>query len=262
MSSIATAKAINGADYVYYIDETKAKGKYIYTALGIPIKNWKHIFDRIKKFRLYIKSEYGIHLYKELHATKFVNGRGDFKNQITKYHRAEIFKLYLRTLAKESETGLHTFSSIHSNPTDALDWLVNRINNTARHNDYYALAFFDSGNEINTRKLLRKLRVRNGIPSKFGAWQDGAYIQNQPIEHIIADSMFIDSATDYMIQSVDFIAYSVKTFLEPSSNAKKYGLEHSYSAILRPIIFTKATKDNNLGIVGLKEHMLDCSLLK
>ncbi|HHT16174.1 MAG TPA: DUF3800 domain-containing protein [Papillibacter sp.] len=150
---------------------------------------------------------------------------------------------------------MHTFSSIHNNSTEALDWLVNRINNTAKHNDYYALAFFDSGNEISTRKLLRKLRVRNAIPSQYGAWQDGAYIQNQPIERIVADSMFIDSATDYMIQTVDFIAYSVKTLLEPSSNAKKYGLENSYLEILRPIIFTKATKDNSLGIVGLKEPL-------
>ncbi|HHT16173.1 MAG TPA: hypothetical protein GXZ77_00410 [Papillibacter sp.] len=89
MSSVICAKAISGADYIYYIDETTAKGKYIYTALGVPVEKWIHIFNRVKKFRLHIKTEYGIQLYKELHATKFVNGRGDFKKQITKFHRAE-----------------------------------------------------------------------------------------------------------------------------------------------------------------------------
>ena len=51
-----------------------------------------------------------------------------------------------------------------------------------------------------------------------------------------------------MIQTVDFIAYAVKTMYEPSANAMKYDLENSYK-ILDPIILKQATKDNDLGLV-------------
>ena len=235
-------------EYIYYIDESTINNQYIYTTLGIPIKQWNHIFKRIKDFRKYIYKEYGIQQYKELHATKFVNGRGQFKQIVTKFQRAEIFKLCLRTFAKESGTGIHTFSSITDKPEKSLDRLLNRVNNTAEHNDYYALAFFDAGNEVSTQKLLRKMRVINYIPSNLGTWGDNANTKNIPITRIVADSMFIDSSKDYIIQSVDFIAYAVKTRYEPSSNAITYGLQDSYK-ILDPIILKQATGENKLGIV-------------
>ena len=47
-------------EYIYYIDETSANGKYIYTALGIPIKQWNHIYARVQAFRQFINNEYGI----------------------------------------------------------------------------------------------------------------------------------------------------------------------------------------------------------
>ena len=235
-------------EYIYYIDESKANDKYIYTALGVPIKQWNHIFGRIQAFRQYINKQYGIQLYKELHATKFVNGRGQFAKIVSKYQRSEIFKMCLKTIAAEFETGIHTFSSITDTPEKSLERIVTRIGNTARHNDYFALIFFDSGNEVSTQKNVRKMRAINYIPSKYGQWDSGSYTKNIPVERIVADSMFIDSSKDYMIQVADFVAYSVKTKYEPSSNAKKYALEDSY-LILEPIILKQATQSNEFGIV-------------
>ena len=212
------------------------------------MKQWNHIFSRIKAFRHYINNEYGIQLHKELHATKFVNGRGQFSKIVGKYQRAEVFRLCLKTLANESNTGIHTFSSITDMPDRSLERILTRIHNTAEHNDYYALTFFDSGNEISTQKTLRKMRVINYIPSKFSGLYGEPITKNVPITRIIADSMFIDSVKDYMIQVVDFIAYAVKTMYEPSSNAIKYDLQDSYR-ILEPIILKQATKSNELGIV-------------
>ena len=235
-------------EYIYYVDESTASNKYIYTTLGIPIKRWNHVFERIKAFRQYINKEYGIQLYKELHATKFVNGRGQFSEVVGKFHRAEVFKLCLKTLANEYKTGIHTFSAITDSPEKSLNRVVNRINNTANYNDYYALVFFDSGNEISTQKTLRRMHAINYIPSQYGGWDDDLYAKNMPVIRIVADSMFIDSSKDYMIQAVDFIAYSVKTKYEPSSNAVTYGLKDSYN-ILAPIMLKQATKSNNLGLV-------------
>ena len=161
---------------------------------------------------------------------------------------AGVCTLCLRTIAHEHETGLHTFSSFTDTPEKSLDRIINRINNTAQHNDYYALTFFDSGNEISTLRTLRKMRAFNFIPSQYGQWDGNSYTKNIPVKWIVADSMFIDSSKDYMIQVADFVAYSVKTKYEPSSNARKYGLEDSY-LILEPIILKQATKLNTLGIV-------------
>jgi len=236
------------ADYIYYTDESTANDRYIYTTLGIPMKQWNHIFSRIKAFRQYINKEYGIQLHKELHATKFVNGRGQFRKTVGKFQRSEIFKMCLQTLANEHKTGIHTFSSITNKPERSLEWVFQRVHNTAESNDYYALTFFDSGNEVSTQKVLRKMRVISHVPSKYGTWDDDSKTKNVPVSRIVADTMFIDSSKDYMIQTVDFIAYAVKTMFEPSSNAVKYNLKDSYK-ILEPIILKQATKANDLGIV-------------
>ena len=184
-------------EYIYYIDESTADDKYIYTALGVPMKNWNHIFERIRAFRQYINKEYGIQLYKELHATKFVNGRGQFSRVVGKYQRAEIFKMCLKTLAHESSAGIHTFSGVTDTPEKSLDRVLMRVHNTAKHNDYYALTFFDDGNEISTQKTLRKMRAFNHVPSRYGGWDNDAYTKNVPVKHIVADAMFIDSSKDY-----------------------------------------------------------------
>lgn len=236
------------AEYIYYIDESTAGDKYIYTALGVPMKQWNHIFCRIKAFRQYISKEYGIQLHKELHATKFVNGRGQFSKVVGKFQRSEIFKLCLRTLAHEHRTGIHTFSSITETPERSLERIFTRVHNAADRNDYYALTFFDSGNEVSTQKTLRKMRVINYIPSKYSGMHGELLTRNIPVIRIIADTMFIDSSKDYMIQTVDFIAYAVKTMYEPSSNAIKYDLKDSYR-ILDPITLKQATRSNDLGIV-------------
>ena len=147
-----------------------------------------------------------------------------------------------------NQTPEHTFSSITEIPERSLERIFTRVHNTAERNDYYALTFFDSGNEISTQKTLRKLRVINYIPSKYGGWHGETIIRNVPVSRIIADSMFIDSSKDYMIQVVDFIAYAAKTMYEPSSNAVRYGLQDSYK-ILEPIFLKQVTKSNELGIV-------------
>jgi len=241
-------RVYQNAEYIYYIDESTAGDKYIYTTLGVPIKQWNHIFNRVKAFRHYINGEYGIQLHKELHATKFVNGRGQFSKVVGKFQRSEIFRLCLKTLASEYKTGIHTFSSITSSPEWSLERILTRIHNTAEHNGYFALAFFDSGNEVSTQKILRKMRVINYVPSKYDGWYGETYSRNVPVTRIVADSMFIDSSKDYMIQAVDFIAYAVKTMYEPSSNAAKYNLKDSYQ-LLDKIILKQVTKSNEIGIV-------------
>jgi len=238
------------ADYIYYIDESSADEKYIYTALGVPIKQWNHIYARIVAFRQYIYNEFGIQLHKELHATKFVNGRGEFSKDkiVTKFQRSEIFKLCLKTIANEYKIGIHTFSSLADTSESALIKIINCIHNIAEQNNYYAQTFFDSGYEVTTETTIKTMRSTNYIPGQLEKYDGKIYEKTIPVSRIVMDSMFIDSEKDYMIQVTDFIAYSLKTMYEPSSNAKKYSLESSYT-ILKPIILKQASTSNELGII-------------
>jgi len=245
-----TKNVYQNVEYVYYIDESYAGGKCIYAALGIPIKQWNHIYARVQAFRQYINNEYGIQLYKELHATKFVNGRGEFTKDkvVTKFQRSEIFKLCLKTIASEYKTGIHTFSTLTDTPENSLMKLLNCIHNIAEQSNYYAQTFFDSGYEVTTEATFKKMKSISFTPGQLGRWDGNAYEKNISISRIVMDTMFIDSAKDYMIQVTDFIAYSLKTMYEPSTNAKKYGLEDSYK-ILKPIFLKQASTSNEFGII-------------
>ena len=237
-------------EYIYYIDESYANEKFIYSALGVPIKQWNQIYARIQAFRQYINDEYGIQLHKELHATKFVNGRGRFLEDkiVTKFQRSEIFKLCLKTIANEYKTGIHTFSSFSDTPENSLMKMINCIHNTAEQNNYYAQTFFDAGYEAATLAVFEKMRSVNFNRSEFKRWDGSSYEKTIPVSRIVTDSVFIDSSKDNFIQVVDFIAYSLKTMYEPSKNAIKYSLEDSYM-ILKPIILKQVSTSNDHGIL-------------
>jgi hypothetical protein len=70
----------------------------------------------------------------------------------------------------------------------------------------YAHLICDQGKELQYTTLVRKMRVLNYIPSKFGGWETGQPSKNIPIERIIEDPQFKDSKSSYLIQQADFIA--------------------------------------------------------
>jgi hypothetical protein len=88
----------------------------------------------------------------------------------------------------------------------AFERLLNRINRTMGSRQTYAHLICDQGKELQYTTLVRKMRVLNYIPSKFGGWETGQPSKNIPIERIIEDPQFKDSKSSYLIQQADFIA--------------------------------------------------------
>jgi hypothetical protein len=57
--------------------------------------------------------------------------------------------------------------------------------------------------------MLRKMRRVNYIPSRFGSWYSGDFTKNMPVDRIIEDITYRNSARSLFIQAADFCAYAL-----------------------------------------------------
>ncbi len=86
--------------HIIYIDDSGDENIDIFSALAVDAEYWNQAFQRIREFRRQIKQLDGILVYKELHAWKFVSGRGHIADRVVpKGRRCEIFKEALHLLA-------------------------------------------------------------------------------------------------------------------------------------------------------------------
>jgi hypothetical protein len=239
-----------------YIDESKDPGKfYNYTALITTGDRWAATFDKVKAFRQELRRDHGIFLAYELHAWKFVPGRGRPADRaIYKAERAKVFNKVMRFVA--SCGSFVVVSSCSTNPQYALERLVTRINNTATRLDERVLLFFDEGEEVEITKRMRKLRVNNPIPSNRQVWREsGKPTKNVPLTNILEDPIFKDSKDSYFIQLADFCAYALLRSERPIPSRTKYGMDKSYD-LLRPATrrFISATDSRGMGIIRDKRR--------
>lgn len=234
-----------------YIDESKEPGKFfLYTALVITGDKWVTTYRKVKAFREELRRDHGIYLAYELHAWKFVPGRGrPSKTAIYKEERAEIFKKTLRFIAECN--CFNVVSSCSKNQQFALERLVNRLDKTAAKREQQVLLFFDGGEEIDITKRLRKMRVHNPISSNRGIWQStGTKTKNIPLTNILEDPIFKDSKNSYFIQLADFCAYALLRMERPLASRTAYGIHEAYN-LLKPISrkFTNPKDPRGMGII-------------
>ena len=234
-----------------YIDESKEPGRFCaYTALITSGDRWASTFAKVKAFRQQLRDEHGVFLSYELHAWKFVPGRGrPAKRAIYKDERAAIFKKTVQFVADCQS--FVVVSSVSTSPEFALERLVNRINKTASVRGEQALLFFDDGEEVELKKRLRRMSVYNPIPSNRGAWAStGKRTKNIPLDCILEDPIFKDSKDSYFIQLADVCAYACLRMERPIPSRTRYGIDTVYEA-LRPVSrpFINHRDPRGLGII-------------
>jgi len=236
--------------HLIYTDESRDEALCIFSALAIPMDQWRMAFQAIRNFRRALKKTYGIFVYKELHAWKFVSGRGAISSQIvTKSQRCGIFREALQMTA--TLPGARLFNACFPRNQDerAFERLVNRINRTLETWGSYAILISDKGKEVAYTRLLRRMNVYNPIPSGYGVWPDtGDRFKNIPITRVIEDPFFKDSAQSYFIQIVDFAAYSLLRRERPVPSKSRYGLDRAFQ-ILQPILVVEANRRDPEGII-------------
>jgi len=236
--------------HLIYIDDSRDPQACVFSALAVPIERWREVFLRIKEWRRELRKDYGIYVHKELHAWKFVSGRGRPSDQLlTKWRRSEIFRAGLGLLAELPEVRL--FNAVFTWKQDELacERLLNRINRRLQAWDSHGILFCDEGKEAPYTRLVRRMSVYNPIPGSFGRWVDsGKEYRNIPIDRIVEDPVFKKSDQSYFIQLVDFAAYALLRREWPLESKVKYGIHKAFS-ILSPILVRKATRYDPDGII-------------
>jgi hypothetical protein len=236
--------------HLIYLDDSRDEGLCVFSALAVPADQWRAAFQQLRDYRRQLRRTYGIFVYKELHAWKFVSGRGRPSDRtVTKSQRCGIFRQVLDLTADLQGARLFNACFPPKDDVRAFEWLVNRINRTLQTWGSHGLLISDEGNELVYTRLVRRMRVYNPIPSQFGAWSEtGAASRNIPIERIVEDPVFKRSEQSYFIQAVDFCAYALLRRERPTEYARRYGVATAFDA-LSPILVREARPRDADGII-------------
>lgn len=236
--------------HLIYIDDSRDEHLCVFSALAIPADEWQNAFQQVRQFRRDLKKSDGIYVYAELHAWKFVSGRGKISDRIvTKGRRCQIFKETLQLIA--NLPGARLFNAVFSAKEDerAFEWLLNRINRTMQAWDSHAILICDEGKELVYTRLVRRMHTYNPIPSQFGVWLDtGEVWKNIPIDRIIEDPFFKKSEQSYFIQLADFCAYALLRCERPIPSKTKYGIDQAFN-LLSAILVREASFRDPEGII-------------
>jgi hypothetical protein len=227
------------------MDESKEQNKiFIYSALVLRADRWPAAFAAMKEFRKKLRRDYGIYINKELHAWKFAAGKGAISDRVlSKAQRAAIFSECLTFAANCRHFSL--MSSVNTTELYAFERLMNRLNRTAKEKGAYLLLFCDQGQEAAFTRRIRKMRVHNPIPSRYGGWAPGA--GNIPLARFVEDPIFKDSEASYFVQLVDFCAYALLRMERPITSRTALGYDTAYN-LLKPIAFKGANPNDPKGL--------------
>jgi hypothetical protein len=240
--------------HLVYLDDSRDEKLAVATALLLPAERWNDAFAIVRQWRRDLKGSDGIYVYKEFHATDFVAGRGRISTgTVGKRRRSQIFGEALSLVTKLPGVALFNAIANHDEEDVAYEFILNRINRTLQPDvwDNYALLLWDEGKEAEHRKLTRRMRVRNPIPSKYGEWPQGTFTKNIVLDRIIEDPLFKDSAHSYFIQLVDFCAYALLRRENPVASKSRYGIDQAF-ARLQPVCFKNANRSDPDGVVRAK----------
>jgi len=238
--------------YLIYIDESGDDKLGIFTALAIPVDRWRSAFGATKQFRSKLRETDKIYVTKELHAWKFVSGRGNIAPQtIPKERRWEIFR---KTLALVTRLpGAKLFNAVVY-PSSKAGWgfgrLLTRIDRAMEKWGGLAILVCDEGKENDYIRIRRRIGMYNPIPSGHGTWENGKRTKNITIDRIIEDPFFKKSEQSYFIQLVDFCAYSLLCKERPNSKTRCH-LRGAFQ-LLSDILVREANRKDKDGIIRVK----------
>jgi len=194
--------------YLIYIDESFDETHYAYSAIFINAFHWNNTFKELVDWRKTWFNQHNIPLDYELHATKFVGGRGEFPPNRDKVLRADLFYEGIGFI--DGISGVQIINAITSSKRKHLtlfEYMLNRINRTLKTKNAIGILICDEGNENKLTAKVRQMKKLNQIPNNFSLYSGGS--RNIPLDRIIEDPLFKTSKSSYFIQLADFVAFSL-----------------------------------------------------
>ncbi len=218
---------------------------------------WHETLESIISFRRYLKDQYGLKLREEFHAAHYINKPGELK-RIAKSLRLKILRDIIDFEANLSDISIINVVVDKSTKPDGTDvfelaWttLIQRFHNTLSHKNFSGpqnaddrgILFVDQTDEVKLRKLSRKMRRYNPIPSAYGS----SFLE-VPITTIVEDAVHKNSHHSYFIQLADVNAYFLYQKYEACKYIKRKGGKNYFSR-LDSSLCTVASRNHPEGIV-------------
>lgn len=237
--------------HVVYIDDSGDQCSTFFSALIVPVSQWRTCFECIRDFRQALRKTDGIYVHKEFHATEFVGGRGHLADRpVTKERRCQIFRESLMLVSRMPGVRLINASFPAKQDERAFERLLNRIQRNMLASDSHAIIISDEGKEHRYTRLRRRMAVHNPIPSQFGQWQSGGYTKNIVIDRVVEDIVFKQSSKSYFIQMADFCAYSLLRWERPLPSKSALGLDKAFEPLKKICVAQANRRDPmRLGIL-------------
>lgn len=186
-----------------YIDDSGAKstGLVVYGWTTVPTHNWNEALGDLLALRQHLEEAYAIPKRYELHATKFVGGRGNPSLDVS-WNRIK----RNRPLVVDE-----MIEVISGSPWMTIGSIASSVYGTRRHYQHEKLRAY--GELINMLDSWLDARGAVGIIIMDGDGSDRRYTTahrslNLKTRNIIEDPFFINSHTSQWIQVADLIAYS------------------------------------------------------
>ncbi len=244
--------------YFLYVDESGDNGAsgspyFILCGLVIRFDRWNDFFDVLKGFRQSIRDKHRFLSTYELHSRDLLRSSGFFSKtglhlaaRIAIYQESVAFLSrqdeYVRLMAvsidKSKKWGSHvTYAE------KAWQLLIQRFDNFLYRNSGYGIIIADAGYKSLARKVYRKMRVYNPIPSK----KETMDFYFQPLKLVLEDPNWKDSKESYFLQLVDVACNAVKLEVVPSKRAKRKRYSDVFK-LLKPIAIPAISKTGD-GIV-------------
>jgi len=248
-----------------YVDESGDTGpinsptKYFaLSGLVIHESRWREFLEALIAFKKKMRNIYGLPIRTEIHSSEFIQSK---VAGLDKYIRLAILRNFLDEIALInyiSITNVIVNKSGRQSSDDIFEFawkaLFQRFENTLVAGNFPGGHITDKGFVItdatNGRKLtrlIRKMAVINYLPNlrQFGP---GSY--NAPIKGIIEDPFAKDSSETLPLQACDVAAYFLYQRFVPNSFIRKKNARNYFDR-LRPVLNTRATQRNPLGIVEI-----------
>lgn len=250
-----------------YVDESGDIGlppssptKYfILSAIIIHELRWRDTIGDLVRFRKHLKLTKGLKIKEEIHCTKFISSPGPLV-RIKRNDRLDIIKQSIDWC--NSQPDLTVFSVVVDKTTKAAGYdvfekawnaLLMRFENTLSHKNFpgprnpddAGMVISDNTDGGKLRRLLRRMRHFNMVPSMYGT---GA--RNLKLQYIIEDPVLRDSQFSFMHQMNDVVAYCAKQLYDPNSYMKQKGGNNFYKRLTNVSLKVVSSK-NPFGIVQL-----------
>lgn len=247
--------------FLMYVDESGDPGikggtsHFVLSGLIVHEKHWMTSFKAVKAFREKLAHLYGIHRSSELHANHMIAGRGalygkrrsiDERITVMREVVSAVRELpEVKTIGVSLDKAAYFGDTRKARDAMAVSWtyLLQRFHNYLIHSPGYehGIVIHDGGHGVEIRKLLRKVRAFNYVPSRYGP------ARNMPMDRIIEDSIERDSHHSQFIQLCDCLAYSL--FRREAPVAKYPGLEAVFD-VASPTWLTAASRQAD-GVVRI-----------